>query len=225
MPGISVRFRGLQRARPVVRLRQEACNCHSLCLCELQATCYTTKAGCVLHRRWRGRHATAPQAQPYTARRWCRRQELSVVILQTGTNTTITTWPVNQNQNDQNHRQTHTPTYAYHCSGGVESQIYWKSNLYITDYYYIRVFLTLVTIYHFISSTKILKNLLGIAERKLSIYNIHQIDFRLIIILQNLVIWFLWLESVPCKNLIELLQPLKISYKVIKCKLPLKMTS
>lgn len=89
-----VRGRRLERTDgPVIgqRLRQEACNCHSLCLCEFQAACYATKAGCVLHRRWCGHHATAAQAQQNATRWWSRRHQLSVVTLQTSTNTTVTT--------------------------------------------------------------------------------------------------------------------------------------
>lgn len=96
MPGCPFRVRGRRLERtggPVIGqgLRQEACNCHSLCLCKFQAACYATKAGCVLHRRWCGRHATAAQAQQNATRRWSWRHQLSVVTLQTSTNTTITT--------------------------------------------------------------------------------------------------------------------------------------
>lgn len=119
MPAVPFRIRGqrLERAGSAddatlvgQRLRQEACNCHSLCLCEFQAACYATKARCVLHRRWRGSHATAPkvsqaaQAQTNASRRRSRRHQLSVVTLQTSTNTTSPHDRLairNQNQNQR----------------------------------------------------------------------------------------------------------------------------
>lgn len=98
MPGVPfrVRGRGLEpsvsvtgRQLPLVRqrFRQEARNCHSLCLCEFQAACNATKAGCVLH--WRGRHAIPAEAQKHATGRRRRRHQLSVVALHTTTNTTI----------------------------------------------------------------------------------------------------------------------------------------
>lgn len=91
MPGDPLRFRRRGGTGPLKRQRvwQEACDCHSLCLCEFQATCYAAKAGCAFQRGWRsGRHATGSQAQQHTTRRRSWWHQLSVVILQTSTNTT-----------------------------------------------------------------------------------------------------------------------------------------